>query len=340
MRFALRAIEQAIHHALQKIDTTDPAMRNKVYQAAWQAYEKKLASTTQATAAEKQQRRENLKQIIHSIEAQFREALPQNKEPSPPQSNTPDPILVAPSRFDNGVDARRNKEGETLVEKRSFLRGNGFLLVLVGILLFVAWSFYHALIEADSPRLTDNPSTSAEISALIAQEQSTGNETSQQAPIQTASMTRKWINIFDPADISTIQVKGTARVQLHEDENGRFIRLNAKTFEDRIVLEMGAGLIPPLQSGNAIFNMIARSATGQIAQLSVACDIGTAATCGRWRFELPSSVEDLLFGVDNLQSVGVDSPVTFTLTVGNDAFSAGGDEMQVDIFGLEVSFDD
>jgi len=335
MRFALRTIEQAIRHALQKIDSANPTLRNKLYRTAWQTHEKMLADLASLTADEKQQRRSALKNIIQTIEAEFQPSTP---PPPPPPSPAimADPALIAPTRHQNEEKIREAK-------KPRGWRSNGFLLVLVAILLVVAWSFYNSLMSPNPPVQSDNASSSASpsLTELIEQDSLENLTALPQREETTPLPARKWIRIFDPANIAAIRTRGTARVQLHENEGENFIRLTMQGGEDSIILELGSGIMMQAQGKGAIFNLIGRSVTGRFSQLSVACDFGAVAACGRWRFELPPMREDLLFGIDtladNIGTIQADSALTLTLALSGEASNS---EYMADIFGLEVSFDD
>jgi len=341
----LRTIEKAIHHALQKIDTANPAMRHKLYQATWQTHEKMLSSMTQATEIEKSQRRDDLKQIIQSIEAGFQQpnpptsALPEQPEPSSPLSALPltaDPIS-SPHRSERRAQSPASK-------KHSLFRGYGFLLVLVVILLFVAWSFYNSLVGNETVPPADSLSTSDPISSLITQDDA-GSFAVPAPPEPAAAQTnRQWVDVFDPRAIESLRVIGAAKVQLHEDENGHFLRLQTQNIEQGIVIEIGRAIIARARGKNALFHITARNSGGGImTRLGVACDVGAVSACGRWRFELPSTREDLLFGVDMPADIDLESQVTLTLSASG-AGAAGGAaddaEQAVDIFSLEVSFDE
>jgi len=349
----LRTIDQAVRHALQKIDATRPALRNKIYQATWQTHEKMLASLAHVAEEEKQQRRESLKKIIQTIEAEFQ--APVAPIPDPAAAPTPRavPVLsavqISPAVEAEGLRAEWggvnapaiNRGGAAAMQKKSLLRGNGFLLVLVVILIFVGWIFYYSLInsEPSTDRQVTAPNSVAE---LIEQTDSASSTLPARQEETRPSPQRDWISILNPADIENVRTKGGATVQLHEEDGERFMRFYAKGVSDEIVIEMGAGLMARARGKGAVFNIIARSATGELVQLSVGCDIGNRESCGRWRFELPPMRENLLFGVDNVEPQQSHETLTLTLAVSGAAneLALSAIDYQVDIFGLEVSFDE
>jgi len=334
----LRTIDQAIRHALQKIDATDPVLRNKLYQATWQTHEKMLDTLTQVSDEEKLKRRQALKNIIHAIETEIQNTtpLPSTTEPIAPHPPPHTPELVAARPQNQPGITPRQPHAQHTPQKKSLFRGNGFVLVLIAILLFVAWSFYNSLI---SPYQTIAPeeSKSDPVTELIEQDTVPSLAVSDRQEQTSSPPERDWIRVMDPADMTDIQTKGNARVRLHEEGGERFMRLHTTTLEDRVIIEIGASLIARAKDKGAIFNIIARSATGQLTQLSVACDIGGLSTCGRWRFELPPMRENLLFGVDNLDEMRADSALTLSLSVSGET---NEEHHAMDIFGLEVSFDE
>jgi len=326
----LHTIEQAIRHALQNIDADNPTMRNKLYQATWQTHEKMLASITQVSEEEKQARRESLKKIIQTIESEFyQQAVPASRQPIEAQSP---PIIADPARVAKQSENRKKKN-------KISLRGNGFLLVLIAILLIIAWVFYNSLIGSRDPADSgaSSPENADQVASLIRQEQEDAVVSNPPSDAQQNSVDRRWITIFDPGNIEGVRIKGGAQVQLQEDELGRFLRLTTHDAEEGIVIEIGRGLMAQLEGKSTIFNIIARNATDMITQLSVACDFGMPVSCGRWRFELPPTRDDLLFGVDVADRLQGNSPATFSLSLTGEASNA---PYMVDIFGLEVSFDD
>jgi len=346
----LRTIDQAIRHALQKIDATDPVLRNKIYQATWQTHEKMLASLGHVAEEERQQRRESLKKIIQTIETEFQAPV----DPVPTLTPTTVPNLdvgkISPSVETGGLRAEMRgarapvpSRGDdvTLPQKKSLFRGNGFLLVLVIILIFVGWLFYHSLINSEPSADSENAAPNS-VAELIEQTDSASSTLPVRQEEAPPSPQRDWISILNPTDIENVRTRGGATVQLHEQGGERFMRFYAKGVGDEIVIEMGAGLMNRARAKGAIFNIIARSATGELVQLSVGCDIGNMESCGRWRFELPPMREDLLFGVDNLNPQQSQETLTLVLAVSSAAseLAVGATDYQVDIFGLEVSFDE
>jgi len=337
----LRTIEQAIHHALENIDSSNPTLREKLYRATWQAHEKMLSEAVQITEAEKLKRREELKNIIQSIEATFSRPMPpemQSQEKALVKGVPSHPTTPAPAAPEL-ASIRLEKRGVAPAEKKhSLLRSNGFLLVLIAILLFVAWSFYNRLIDYNNPPPADKEQAPESISSLITQDEDDFlPPTSPSAQGDEATPDRQWIRIFDPGDIESIRIKGGAQLQLHEEEGVRFLRLQTNKVEDNILIEIGSAVLTRARGKSLIFNIIARNPTQTTTRLSLACDISAVAACGRWRFELPAIQDDLLFGVDIPTNIQMGTNLTFTLSLDGDSDDM---EYRVDIFGLEVSFDE
>ncbi|EEZ06458.1 conserved hypothetical protein, partial [Brucella ceti M490/95/1] len=64
----MESIERAIRNAFAKADAHNPATRQRIYESAWGAHERAMATNTALSAAQKEQRREKLKDAISRIE--------------------------------------------------------------------------------------------------------------------------------------------------------------------------------------------------------------------------------------------------------------------------------
>lgn len=390
----MRNIEQAIRHALQKVDASDPGIREQIYRAAWGAHEKTLISDVQVTDEERKTRRAQLVTVVQRIETEYyvpmasQKAEPQNStspsevsqqyhtvSPAPakqerlldhdeqdyddafasfngrphlpdeghvtraaaPSVNPlydevwPETDMASVPSADKLISARPPATGPEedfdmvtapqapkerrlhLPRKHSWFRANIVMIFLLVIMAFVIWSFYNTLTGVNLPRAM--PETS-------------------RAPVRsTQNNASDWIRVFNPLNVTTLGVRGAASVQLNNDTDAPFFRIRANSVNDAAIIEIGEGVMMKLRGKAVTFNIIARSAHENVAQLSLMCDFGSGVTCGRRRFEVPPTREDLLFHVDIPQN----SATTGKLFLTSDLLGKGN---EVDIFSVLVQINE
>ena len=79
----MESLEKAIRTAFDKGDPLDPAYRKRVYRSALTALEKSASANPSVTEEVAASRREKLKDVIRSIETEFRPAAAPASQPEP-----------------------------------------------------------------------------------------------------------------------------------------------------------------------------------------------------------------------------------------------------------------
>jgi len=295
----LKNIEQAIIHALQKIDAADPDLREKIYQTAWYSHEKMLLADQNLTQDEKQQRREQLTQLIQAIEAHYHPSQ-QGRGDVPPvispivEQNEAAGIMPAAESANFSSPTRTAAAHR---RKRSWLRANASILILILILLIVLWSFYNSLVGFHLPFMSGETVSPP----MQSQDQQTSHAETLPYEAENTSTAREnsWIRIFDPDDMTILSTSGRAQIELRDDDGeGRFVRIQTHDTQDAAMIEIGEGVMARLAGKMATFDIVVRSASANIAQMSLACDFGMDMNCGRRHFEILPIRENMLFRVD------------------------------------------
>jgi len=294
----LKNIEQVIYHALQKIDATNPQLREKIYHTVWYSHEKTLRANQHLTQEEKTQKREQLTHLIRMIEAPYHvpQSVSHGISPVPPQRVEKDETVMERPGLDMLEDGAPLTPSPDKIErphqhKRSWLRVNALLLILLIIFLCVIWSFYSSLVG--SPFAVWNQTTSPPPdSQSVAPSVQTGKKNVLMAAQESG------IRVFDPVDMMVLSPQGGAHVSLHDESEGRFARIHSREPQDGAVIEIGEGVMMQLRGKAAIFDATVRSASAQATQLSLTCDFGPDINCGRRYFDILSKPETVLFRVD------------------------------------------
>lgn len=91
----MESIERAIRNAFAKADAHNPATRQRIYESAWGAHERALATNTALSDGQKEQRRQKLKDAISGIEQEFKTGTDTSnrREPSLDAPHREDPVL-------------------------------------------------------------------------------------------------------------------------------------------------------------------------------------------------------------------------------------------------------
>jgi len=330
MRFILKNIEQAITHALQKIDAGNPDLREKIYQTVWYSHEKMLLADQNLTQDEKQLKREQITHLIQTIEAYYQ--LPQQPSGDVPPvislmagQNDPPGTTQATQQLDFSSPTRTTQAHR---HKRSWLRANASIIILIVILLVVLWSFYNSLVGFRLPFM----SREAALPSINTQVPPPSQAETLPIEVGNASVVdeRSWIRIFDPDDMTILSAGGRAQIELRDDDGeGRFVRIQTPTTQDAAIIEVGAGVMMRLAGKMATFDIVVRSASANIAQMSLACDFGGDLNCGRRHFEILPIRENMLFRVDipeNATSAG-------KILIRHDSI---GSDSGIDIFDMRV----
>lgn len=285
-RVLLSNIEHTIRILLTKVNISDPAERRKVYESAWNAQERYLIKNHDIIDNEtRQEKRDELMAIIRHIEQEYRYPRPQAPKTKPTAqrprasqnaSQKPKSSAIRPGKFH--IPYRKRKIGHD----SRLVFGALWLLVLI-ILAFIAWSFYNSLATPpQKPEIVDKPALPKTVTRPVK---------------QNVSYPAKWTRIFNPQDVTALAVDGSAKAQIINEDKESFVRITANSINDAAILNIGSGALDPLRGKIATIDIIARSSANSPSQLVVTCDFGGGNDCGRIRFEVPVTREDLLFNV-------------------------------------------
>ncbi|WP_295732899.1 hypothetical protein [uncultured Bartonella sp.] len=311
--------EQAIRNALLKIDSSNVAQRRRVYESAWNAHERALLSSHGLNDVTRTKRRDALMQIIRAIESDY-VATETNKA----DEETHDLASEGPEdQIKIEVNGATNLEDTTLHRASARRRSKILLIVAPSILAiimiigFTGWSFFNslsgrAIIEHRKEAIEQNQRTKT----VVPFRKEADNDGS-------------WIKFFYPGDATAITTYGQASVSIKDDGGIPYAHITANSDEDVVVVEIGAGALSNLRGKKAMIDINARGDGTKPSQMSITCDLGNNADCGRRRFEVPVNRNDLLFEVtipaeDN-------SPAKIYLT--SDLLGEGNG---IDIYGMKI----
>lgn len=311
--------EQAIRNALLKIDSSNVAQRRRVYESAWNAHERALLSSHGLNDVTRTKRRDALMQIIGAIESDY-VATEINKA----DEETHDLASEGPEdQIKIEVNGATNLEDTTLHRASARRRSKILLIVAPSILAiimiigFTGWSFFNslsgrAIIEHRKEAIEQNQRTKTVV-PFRKEEDNDGS----------------WIKFFYPGDATAITTYGQASVSIKDDGGIPYTHITANSDEDVVVVEIGAGALSNLRGKKAMIDINARGDGTKPGQMSITCDLGNNADCGRRRFEVPVNRNDLLFEV-TIPAEG-NGPAKIYLT--SDLLGEGSG---IDIYGMKI----
>ena len=338
-------IEKAIRTAFAKGDPDDRVFREKVYRSAFGALDRAIQASPNMTEAIAARRRETLLAAITAIETEFVPARPAS--PEPPRQAAPDvvaPDVAAPEgvapvhvgreepAFAPSLDgerrpaAARRRDGGGKGDRRAAgrdagaqhhdrrrprrrWRAAGLLVLLLVVLAAAAWWFAGPGSVLQQPR--------------------TGEEAAPRIPGAGETM-EDWVDIFTPADPTTVAAPGDSQAEVMEDDSGRFIRIRSGASGSPVLFDIGQGVLEQVAGRRAVFSVVARAPEGEGTQISVDCSLGELGDCGRKRYVVGASREEFLFEVD-LPATRPGSGGTIAI---NPAIEGGG--RSADIYAIRV----
>ena len=366
--FSLPNIEQVIRHTLEKIDTSRGDLREQVYRVVWENHEKSIVADEQLTDEDRGALRDRLILLIQSIEEEYgladEEEGGQGKSQDTVLSSSQDEEIgealdakvfndnTTPSYNDLEEDNRINDEldqqdiiptqniaiEETRIrsagpeelgfaptggqasrpqKRNSWWRSNLILMVLLVLLVLVAFAFYNSLTSINRPA-GEEPDVSTPPATINQQ-------------TQTAE-TDGWITVFDPTRVSDFSVQGTAEAEIKGEGNNRALRFTSKNADDKVVIDVGEGVIEQLRGKTVTFNLVARSANDAAAQIAITCDFGVDNSCGKRNFDLHQTREDLLFSVEIPQNINQNGQLFLQSAL-------LGPDYKIDVFAVRVRFE-
>lgn len=298
------AIEKAIRNAFDKGNPGERAFREKVYRSAFAALDRALEANPNVTPAIAARRREALSASIAQIESEFLPAVPA-VEPSvapPPPASAPEPdpavdtgpefspVLTredreefAPGQYgydDADEPPSRKAYGVRERRRRGWLSPLLALLVLIAMAAGAWWLFARGPIERP-PSAGQPVDTPAEPPRIVG----------------GADDLSGWITVFDPSDPTTVTTPGDSRAEVIEQDGERFIRLTPGASGAPVLFDVGQGVLEQVAGRRAVFNIVAQVEEGE-TQISVDCSLAELGDCGRKRYAVGVTREELLFEMD------------------------------------------
>ncbi len=354
---SLPNIEQVIRHTLEKIDTSNDNLREQVYRAVWENHERSIIGDPHLSDEDRNALRNMLTTLIQEIESEYSQiddvptTSPNDaieaafddgafEDRRPQVGNSIDDADRMVEDIENGIlqeideKASQNKtsgigpeelgfappggQASRLQKRHSWWRSNLILMVLLLLLVLVAWAFYNSLTAINRPD-DATPQTSNPPATITDQAQ--------------VSQDGGWITVFDPSRINDFSVQGSAEAQIKGEGNNRALRFKSNSLDDKVVIDVGEGVIEQLRGKTVYFNVIASSVNDATAQIAITCDFGLDNSCGKRNFDLPQTREDLLFSVEIPQNINNNGQLFLQSAL-------LGPEYEIDIFAVRVRIED
>ncbi|KAB2709607.1 hypothetical protein FHW20_002262 [Ochrobactrum intermedium] len=337
----MESIERAIRNAFAKADAHNPATRQRIYESAWGAHERALATNAALSDAQKEQRRQNLKDAISGIEQEFKTGgeTSARHEPTLDAPQGEDPVLggrveeTSPaldtgdiratsrqkkrSNADLGYEGGVSRKDRRKKKRHSPLYSYGIPALVLAVAAFIGYSLYNSFIDLSSGPANNPLHSEGNIAPLKEGEEPGG---------------LKWITIFQPSEATRMSVKGRATAEIRQEGTRSFARIQSAGAEDTVTFDVGEGILDQLVGKTATFNIVARADDGKTTQMSVNCDFGGLGDCGRRRYDVRDSVSDFLFDME--MPSGQKAGRAGTITVNSDLSGSG---KAVNIYEIRVS---
>ncbi len=337
----LESIERAIRNAFAKADAYNPATRQRIYESAWGAHERALATNTALSDAQKEQRRQKLKDAISGIEQEFKtgEDKSARHEPTLDAPLREDPVLgdrveqTSPaldtgdirstsrqkkrSNSDLGYEGGVSRKDRRKKKRHSPFYSYGIPALVLAVAAFIGYSLYNSFIDLSRGPANNPLHGEGNIAPLKEGEEPGG---------------LKWITIFQPSEATRMAVKGRATAEIRQEGTRSFARIQSAGAEDTVTFDVGEGILDQLAGKTATFDIVARADDGKMTQMSVNCDFGGLGDCGRRRYDVRDSASDFLFDMD--MPSGKKAGRAGTITVNSDLSGSG---KPVNIYEIRVS---
>ncbi|MBB5703275.1 hypothetical protein FHS76_003175 [Ochrobactrum daejeonense] len=337
----MESIERAIRNAFTKADAHNPATRQRIYESAWGAHERALATNTALSDAQKEQRRQKLKAAISGIEQEFRVggSTTDRREPSLDTPLHNDPILggtaaeAAPaldtgdirgtsrqkkrSAAELGYEGGVSRKDRKKKKRHSPFYSYGIPALVLVVAGFIGYSLYNSFIDMGRGPSGNPLRNDGSLAPLKEGEEAGG---------------LKWITVFQPSEATRLSVQGRATAEIRQEGTRSFARIQSSGATDTVTFDVGEGILNQLEGKKATFDIVARADGGKMTQMSVNCDFGGMGDCGRRRYDVRDSVSDFLFEMDN--PAGKKAGRAGTITVNSDLAGTG---KPVNIYEIRVS---
>ncbi len=339
----MEGIERAIRNAFAKADAHNPAIRQRIYESAWGAHERALATNTALSSSQKEQRRQKLKDAISRIEQEFDIRYQDGETQREPSLDAPqraDPVLgpaaaeSAPA-LDSGDIRKTSKKRRSAADlgyeggvsrkdrrkkRHSPFYSYGIPALVLFVAAFIGYSLYNSLSDLGRGPSSGPLMSDASLAPLKEGEEPGG---------------AKWINIFLPNEATRMSVQGRATAEILQEGRNKFARISSSGVNDTVTFDVGEGILDQLVGKKATFDIIARSDDGEQTQMSVNCDLASLGDCGRRRYDVSESLNDFLFDMDF--SASGKPGGAGRITINSDLSNSG---KPVDIYAIRVTTTD
>lgn len=319
----MASAEQAIRNALLKIDARNVAQRRLIYESAWNAHERALLAQHDLSNESRSKRRDALMQIIRSIEQDYIVQAPEEKTQyyNELAAEGPEEQIKIEVNGATNFDNRSLHRARTRRRSKILLIVAPSILAIIMVLGFTAWSFFNsfsgrALVEHQKEAAEQKP-----------------RSTLMQPFRQETENNDGWIKFFRPGDASALTVYGRTSVDIRDDAGIPYTHISANSEQDVVVIEIGAGALSGLRGKKVLIDINAKSDGTEPSQMSITCDLGDNADCGRRRFEVPTNRNDLLFDV----TIPAEGSGSAKLYLTSDLMGEGHG---IDIYGMKIKATD
>ncbi len=334
----MQGIESAIRNALTKADSSDPAVRQRIYESVWSAHERAMAANAQLSDPQRAERREKLKAAISHIEQEMRANA---NRVSDEEMLTPAPQYdgglgvpeldhgdvrsqgkgsrkhknKAEAEPDLGYEQGLSQPAKPKKRKKSRIFSLALPVAFLVTAGFIGWSLYNSFVTIGP--VGNAPLAQSGNAGPVMQ----GNEAD----------SKDWVTIFTPAQPDRISVQGKATAEIGGSGNARYVRIKSPTAADTASFDIGQGVLDQLEGKQATFEVMVRSDDGGTVQMSVSCDLGSLGDCGRKRYDVTDQQSSLLFDLPVPEVSSANSSGRLVLTS-----DINGTGKSIDIYTIRV----
>jgi hypothetical protein len=302
----LDPIERAIRNALEKGDALDAAFRERVYVSAEHALSRSLSAHAAIAPADKHRRIEKLRNIAAQIEREFAPATEDaglgtgQAQGAPNWNIQPESIQARPSDLarapakswrKSSRSAARDLGGVSAKSNRRLSRIFIFVTVFA-LAVMLGWLLW-------TSGILDKPTEGSENPTVELTSESSSDETAPKIGSATDA-DEGWISVFAPSDAASLDLADGLSAELLGTGGNSFVVLKSADGQEGkgvASIEVGRGLLESLRGKKVIFDIQARAADAEGAQMSIACDLAGMGQCQRTRFRLESQLIDSLVSV-------------------------------------------
>lgn len=348
------AIDKAIRNALAKGDASDPAFREKVYRTIFGALDKASAANSAITPEAADRRRKALADRIRLIEGEYEELqtapseeapallaegeqeldesgeLPIGPAPEIEIQNRHQPHEFSEAAGSDLMDPAERRMGDR--RKRSGRKRRPFVWFFV-IALIVAtvgmaawWTHESGILLSQAERDTSVPNPPRTLSS-----EDYRPENSEQPLSQSLGQNRKWVDIFNPDDPTTVSAQAGATAEIRGEGKDKVLRIRSATAEAAVIFDVGPGVLQEMAGKIAVFDIVASSEENKPTEISVTCEFGKLGTCIRKRYSVGLTPSEFLFEIKLADAAATEAG---SIAIVSDVNGTG---MAVDIRNIRVA---